>query len=443
MPPVQGQTSAIVTYFPNIDRQAAENGRFRSRYFESLHDLLEEGGINAGLRWLFIRFPAPEFSLDKCIALRNSFRRAGGNGASFHYLEEFLSLGDIAAALLRFARIALASLYLERRTREAFCFAGSRFNFWDRLSPYWAETFRGWRCLERCLQQRAFRRWAQHAGPMRWTLFPLENCPWERMLTHAAHAAGTGPVFGVQHSVIRPADFRYFDDPRAFSDPDCAAFQPDAIRGNGQSAYAQWLEAGTPPGRMDKVEALRYLYLVKGSDATSRSCGVPRIAPSGGALKGILVVTSFFADETLAHLALLAEAVKSDLLRGYNITVKPHPYLPVRQYLQNLLGERAGEIAEVEGAMSEHLLPGVSVWASNSTTAALDAAIIGLPVMVMPPVGDFDLCPLQDVPGLMRTGNLEDVRRALLEAKPLKLPPDYLELNPALPLWRKFLGISG
>ncbi|MDR1777295.1 MAG: hypothetical protein LBR31_05645 [Desulfovibrio sp.] len=431
LPPTRGEPRSIATYFPNIDMQAAEKGRFRSRYFESLHDLLEQDGQVENLRWLFIRFPAPGLSLDECIRLRDAFRQQGRDGASFHYLEEFLSLADMAAALWRFVRLAFVSLRLERYARAAFRFPASRFNFWKRLSPSWAESFRGWRCLERCLQQQAFQRWVRLAGAMRWTLFPLENCPWERMLTQSVHEAGAGPVFGAQHSVIRPADFRYFDDPRTFEDPDCVMFQPDAVRCNGNSAYGQWLEAGLPPKHLGRVEALRYLYLAGAKlRAPLRSCR-------------ILVVTSFFRDETLAHVSLLAEAFRAGLLDGYEVAVKAHPCLSVSRCLQDMLGDETGRlperVREVGGAMIEHLRPGVLVWASNSTTAALDAAVMGLPLMVMPPAGDFDLCPLQDVPGLWRTTNLEETRRALAGVKPLDLPSDYLELNPNLPLWRELL----
>ncbi|GHU91331.1 TIGR04326 family surface carbohydrate biosynthesis protein [Candidatus Desulfovibrio trichonymphae] len=432
LPHAQGQSASIVTYFPNIDMDAAQQGRFRSRYFESLHNALNAHGGGRRLRWLFIRFPVPDFDLDRCIALRDQFRKAGKDGLSFHYLEEFLSTRDILAALLRYARLTVASLRLERHVRAAFCFAGSRLNFRDRLAVYWAESFRGWLCLERCLQQRAFNNWVRLSGPQRWTLFPLENCPWERMLTHAVHEAGAGPVFGTQHSVIRPADFRYFDDPRAFSAPDCAAFQPDELRGNGHSACAQWLEAGVPARRLGKVEALRYLYLTKKTqNDSSKTPPLP--------YKQLLVVTSFFADETRAHLALLAKALRAGLLDEFAVVVKPHPYLPVRKILHELLGARAEQIQEAGGPIAAHLLPGVHVWASNSTTAALEAAIMGLPVMAMPPFDDFDLCPLQDAPGLPRTIGLAGLRRALAEAVPLPLAPDYLELNPELPLWRELL----
>lgn len=433
------QAATIATYFPNVDMQAAAEGRFRSRYWETLHDALNERAQGEGgqfVRWLFIRFPAPQFSFARCRELRDRFRQEGRDGLSFHYLEEFLHHGDLWAALWRHLRLCWSSLRLEKHVRPAFHFAGSRLNFWAYAKADWAESFRGWRGLERCLQDRAFRRYARWAGPQRWTLFPLENCPWERMLTqamHEAHGQEGGPVIGAQHSTIRPTDFRYFDDPRTFSAPDCALFQPDAVRANGRSACRQWRAAGMPPQRLDAVEALRYLYL---AGAPLRVAG-----PAPATARRLLVLTSFFSDETEAHLALLARAVHAGLLEGWELAVKPHPYLPVADRLSALLGRRMKGMRLADGPIADELRPGVLVWASNSTTAALEAALRGLPVMVMRPGDDFDLCPLQDVPELPRTGNLEDVRLALATAAPLNLPPDYLELNPALPRWRRLLGL--
>lgn len=463
-PPASAQapTATIATYFPNVDMHAAGLGRFRSRYWEKLHDALNAQARREGappyhfVRWLFIRFPAPELSFDQCLKLRDRFRQEGRDGLSFHYLEEFLRHRDLWAALWRHLRLSLTSLRLEKKVRPAFCFAGSRLNFWDYLGPYWAESFRGWRGLERCLQYRGLKNYVRNAGLQRWTLFPLENCPWERMLSEAVHAArgqAGGPVYGAQHSAIRPTDFRYFDDPRTFRTVDCAAFQPDAVRGNGQSACRQWLDAGMPPEILGEVEALRYLYLAEADMPNRQTADAPDKADGlGGPLasnalqaagsKRLLVVTSFFQDETEAHLVLLARALHTGLLDGWSVAVKAHPYLPVRERLRALLGRRTGEVRLAEGAIAGELKSGVLVWASNSTTVALEAALKGLPVMTMLPVDDFDLCPLQDLPDLPRTGNLEDVRRALATAAPLDLPPAYLDLDPDLPRWKALLGLE-
>ncbi len=431
VPRGSGETGVIATYFPNIDVRLAEEGRFRSRYWENLHDALAEKGA-PGVRWLFIRFPSPQGDLDQCLRWRDAFRANGKDGLSFDYLEEFIAPRDIRAAWKRCARLARVAEKLEEALRGAFCFKGSNMVFWEYMKEDWDESFKGWRCLERCLQLRGIANYVRRIGPQRWHVFPLENCPWERMLTHAAHSENAGPVYGAQHSTIRPTDFRYFDDPRAFDDPATKAFQPDRILANGSSALTQWRQAGAPDDRLGEIEALRYLYL---REAPSSADAVPR--------PRLLVVTSFFADETFAHADLLARSLRAGLLDAFDIVVKPHPYLPVEEHLRKLLGDEARRLVFADGPIAAQLLPGVVVWASNSTTVALEAALRGLPLMVMQPCGDFDLCPLQDAPGLVRTGSLADVRNALADGAPAipRLDPAFLRLDPALPRWRSLLGV--
>lgn len=427
----QGKTSTIATYFPNVDMDAAKAGRFRSRYWESLHDALAP--VVSGIRWLFIRFPAPQMTLAQCIAFRDTLTQQRKDGLSFVWIEECLHHGDMWTALRRFLRLRAASLRIEDAVHRASHFNGSKLQFWPYIREDYAESFRGWRCLERCLQARGIDNYVRMTGEQRWTLFPLENCPWERMLTHAVHAAKAGPVYGVQHSTIRPTDFRYFDDARLFGD-DGVDFVPDAICGNGRSACEQWRESGVPSTRLGQMEALRYLYLAK--DTTQVEHATPAEQP-----REILVLTSFFHDETFAHLALLAKAAQDGLLRGWDITLKAHPYLPAQELLQHFPGDWSRDIHIADGGIAALLKPGVLVWASNSTTAALEAALKGLPVMVMQPCGDFDLCPMQDIPGLVRTATVDDVKQGLATAKALDIPKDYLLLDVGLAAWRRLLNL--
>ena len=306
LPPSSAPTGTITTYFPNIDVRKAEEGVFRSRYWESLHDALQDdagAGNTPAVRWLFVLFPSPQGSLAKCCGFRDNFRKTRKSGVSFNYLEEFLTPGGVLKSLVRYTRIAIMSAVFGKKIRSSFHFADSTLDLWPLLSGEYAESFRGWRCLERCLQQKGIENYVALSGRQRYWTFPLENCPWERMLTHAVHEAGAGTVYGAQHSTIRPTDFRYFDDPRTFSDPGTSAFQPDYVVGNGSAAVSQWADAGVPEARLRKAEALRYLYLA-GSEP----------APFTGTPGDLLVVTSFFRDETEAHLKLLAEALQAGLL---------------------------------------------------------------------------------------------------------------------------------
>jgi surface carbohydrate biosynthesis protein (TIGR04326 family) len=428
-PPTPG-TSTIATYFPNIDPGPAQAGRFRSRYWEKLHDALAPGaGQKHLVNWLFIRFPSPQYSLQQCIELVREFREQERDGASFHYLEEFLGRGDILIACRRYVRLFFNSLLAQGSLRSHFRLQGSHMDFWPYLGAAYGESCRGWRALERCLHRQACIRYVEWCGAQKWTIFPMENCPWERMLTQAVHEAGAGPVYGTQHSTIRAADFRYFDDQRTWRDEQCRRFQPERIYVNGRGAMDAMLAAGYAPEHMGMAEALRYMHLAGEG---------PAQAAEGE--KRLLLVTGFFADETDAHLAVLAQAARDGVLDGLRVCIKPHPYLPVKERLARLFPQGcAPEI--LDRPLGDLLVPGTIVWASNSTTAALEAALRALPVMAQAAENDFDLCPLQGVPGLVRIRTSADVARALASAAYLTLPQEYLALDPALPRWRKLLDL--
>lgn len=432
--PEDTKPASIVTYFPNIDMTAAKNGRFRSRYWEKLHDALEptEGKPNR-VNWVFLYFPAPQCSFPDAIKLRDRFRANGRDGASFHFLEEFLTNGDIAKSLVRFGKLLLSSRAVEPQVKELFRFPGSQMDLWPVLKENWADSTRGWRALERCLMREAFRRYAEWSGPQDWTTFPQENCPWERMLCQSMHDTDAGPVYGAQHSTVRPTDFRYFDDPRMINDPACRRAMPELWLCNGTGAQDALLVGHMPEDRTALVEALRYLYLAPKPDAET----VPE-APTKPTR--LLVVTSFFADETDAHLATLAASAKAGALDGWEVVVKPHPYLPVVDRLKNLYGA-AEPPNVVDGPIGNFLTPGTVVWASNSTTVALEAAFRKLPVLVQAAEDDVDLCPLQGLPGVVNVRTVDDVAAALADPKAPDLPPDYLALDPELPRWKERLGL--
>ena len=433
-PSLQEKPATIVTYFPNIDMDLARSkGRFRSRYWEKLHDLLNpEQGKKHRVNWVFIYYPAPQCSFPEALRLRDCFRETGKDGASFHFLEEFLTTSDIGKSLFRFAKLVLASFCIQPTARKNFHFSGSQMDLWPVLKENWADSTRGWRALERCLMREAFRRYAEWAGPQDWTIFPQENCPWERMLAQSMHESNAGPVYGAQHSTVRPTDFRYFDDPRLFSEQSCRAAMLDLWLCNGTGARDALIAGGMPPEKTGIVEALRYLYLAP--------VPVEPTVPAGEPARRLLIVTSFFADETDAHLATLADAASAGFLDGWDVLVKPHPYLPVIDRLKRLYGSLEPPRV-VDGAIGNFLTPGTVVWASNSTTVALEAAYRKLPVLVQAAEDDVDLCPLQGLPGVAVVRTAEDVSAALADPRAPQLPPDYLALDLELPRWKQRLGL--
>lgn len=449
--PEAKKKALIVSYFPNIDLKEAAAGRFRSRYWENLHNLLNEAAEKENpsgphfVNWLFIRFPSPELSLRQCLDLCRLFADKGKDGASFYYLEQFLNFKDLCKSLGRWLALCASSISQQGSFASKCQFKDSQVNFWPYVKEQWAESMRGWRCLERCLQNNAFKHYLKLSRAWRWILFPLENCPWERMLTQAAREnTNDVPVYGAQHSIIRPTDFRYFDDPGTFTDSCCAAFQPDIFGANGQSGMEQWAANGMPKDRRMILEALRYQYLAKETPRENADALIPASPGEPLELPGqrLLLVTSFFRDETKAHLALLKEALEAKMLEGWRVLIKPHPYLAVEDWRNSLPEELSRQVEIIGTPLSLALAEGGLIWASNSTTAALEAALMALPVMVMSPVGDFDLCPIQNVAGLARTATLEDVKKYLAEKPVPQLPDNYLDLSPGMDGWRKLLKLD-
>ena len=138
--------------------------------------------------------------------------------------------------------------------------------------------------------------------------------------------------------------------------------------------------------------------------------------------------------------AEVAASAKAGTLDGWEVVVKPHPYLPVVERLKNLYGGAAPP-SVVDGPIGNFLTPGTVVWASNSTTVALEAAFRKLPVLVQAAEDDVDLCPLQGLPGVVNVRTVSDVAAALAAPTAPDLPPDYLALDPELPRWKERLGL--
>lgn len=432
--PQHERPGTIVTYFPNIDVKAAARGRLRSRYWESLHDALAEG--SHGVSWVFIFEPTPHYSLAEAISLRDTFRQRKEDGIAFHFLEEFLPAKAIARGVFDYCRIALRGFLVEGKVASHCRLPGSHMPFWPYMARNWADSTRGWVGFQRHLMRVAFRDMASRSIPQEWTIFPMENHPWEKALTHAMHERGLGPVYGTQHSTVRATDLRYFEDPRAFTEADASATLPDLMCCNGSGAYGNMRAANMPEERLGLIEALRYLYLAGQKRLTPEEA-----APQQGSTPRLLVMTSFFPDETDNQLDVLADAARKGLLDGIEVLVKPHPNLPVEGRLAQRFAPE-GIPTVVNTPVPELLVPGTIVWASNSTTVALEAACKGLPLMVQTAENDFNMCPLLGVPGMVFVKDTEELAAALAAPRTPDLPDDFLALDRGLPRWRKLLGLG-
>ncbi len=453
--------ATLVSYFPNIHPVHAEKGDFRSHYWEKLHDILQSSIQNKELHvhHLFIRVNSAQFTLSECIQHKENFQKKAlqeHRSEHFYYVEEFLTIKHIIKACYEYFCIRRKAAKALQHMRPHWHWKNGVCSLWPYIQPAWQASFGGWRCLERCLQKQAFTAYAHflqthlqvipHASHQ-WTLFPWENCPWERMLCHSMRTLfPKSTVFAAQHSCIRQNDFRYFDGKDflalATHDMHVKHSLPHMYLLNGMHALKN-LQSDLKPQKMQLVEALRYDYLTK----------IHPLSHKQAPIRHIVLITSYFSQEVEAQIQTLAQWWQknaiSSAFKGH-VYIKAHPHQCARPFLQKY-GLKVQDFHFLQDSMPKiwkkihfwHENNESSLfWLANSTTVSIEAAHMKVPLCVQQPLEDFNLCPLQGCANLLYVGTAEHVSQALSQAPMVILPHKYFLLKPSLSQWKRLLGIA-
>ncbi len=449
--PPKGESAGVrlVTYAPPLARSFAQatQGYFAAPYWQGLQEYVRQYARQqkVPLHWLCIRMRKKDMPLRKALDTREILQKkaqAENLSEYFYFAEEFLDCKDIMQVLGQFVRMAFCGFSLESTLKKHCHMQPLGFNYWPLTKKVWRESTQGWRGLERLLQQKALQNYVQAVGKQQWTLFPQENCPWERMLISAVKKAQAGPIYGAQHSCVRPTDFRYFEDARFYTLEEVQSLLPDAFFVNGAMAFTQYIDAHMPQELVHAAEALRYEYILHLQKELSAM-------PKPHTYKHLYVLTSFFPTETQNQFALLADFLHQEKKADHwQIYVKPHPYLLLETFLQD--HALTDGVQVLHGTMQtflQHMIDnmrqgeGAVLWCANSTTTALEAACLGLPFCVQGVQDAFDLCPLQGQEGLCVVNTLADLQVFLKNPKALHMPKDVFYLDSMLSRWKEFLKI--
>src|SRR5262249_53433368 len=145
-----------------------------------------------------------------------------------------------------------------------------------------------------------------------------------------------------------------------------------------------FLSTGFPPTKLVKVEALRYLGL-----AELAAPRPERHRTSRGEDAQVLVLGEI-APASMRQLLLLLEHAMGLLPKDFRFTFKPHP-----SYAVDLTHYPGFVAAQTQEPLSALLDRYDIVVASNSTSAAVDAFVAGLPVIIGVGGHSLNLSPLR------------------------------------------------
>jgi surface carbohydrate biosynthesis protein (TIGR04326 family) len=417
------------SYFIHLDAASCASGHFYSRHWEGIPAMLHAAGKRTNWLQHYLQsasVPSTATALDWVQKFDQRPREEG-----FHtFLDAFLSPRVMRRALASWSRLRRAAGRL-RNLERAFTPAGSRMSLWFFMRDDWERSTIGVIAMENALFAALIDEAMRTLPRQRLGVFLNENQAWERAFAHFWRRHGHERLIGVSHSTVRFWDLRYMIDRRTIDDRGPNAIpQADVIALNGPAAVEQFRAMGFPTERMVATEAQRYGYLER--QASDRQSKVS----TGGATR-LLVLGDYHADGTTKMLRLLESA--APLVRStVRYTVKPHPNFMVKasDYPSLQLEIVTENLGKILGDFDV-------AYASNNTSAAVDAFFIGMPLIVILDDEELNFSPLRGEPRVPFVSSAEDLAAAIdglaAPAAGESKGVPFFYLDSTLPRWRGLL----
>ena len=423
------------SYFIHLDRGAGQAGRFVSRQWGGLPDLLRASGRATNwLQHFLISDVVPTVDMAMAwVARFNAHREREGAHA---FVDSFLSWRIVWRAVRNWLRLARVATRLRSSIRQAFRPAGFQVSLWPVMRDDWHRSLRGSAAMENLLWVGLFDQAFREIPHQERGVYLNENQGWERAFVQAWRTHGHGRLIAVAHATVRFWDLRYFTDVRTLtSEGDHALPQPDVVVVNGRAAIEAYRSVSFPEERMVECEALRYGYLAD----------LPRVTRPRGRVGGgrVLILGDFQPAATTQMLRMLEQALPQ-LPESMEFTMKPHPnFAVVADDFPSL------RLSVVESPVQD-ILPEFDVaFCGASTSASVDAYLASVPVMVMLDDAMLNVSPARGLTGVRFVCSSADIAAAFCDLPAWSQQvaesaqatrPAYFCVDPALPKWRALIA---
>lgn len=423
----------LCSYFIHLDPVSCAEGRFYSRQWGSLTKYLHDSGRRTNwLQHFLFSQVIPDVRMG--LGWLRLFNRDTNRNGCHSFLDTYLTWGVVGRVLKCWFLLQIASWRL-RHIQSAFYPNGSAVWLWPILQDDWLVSLKGHVAMTNCQWMVLFDSALSDMPKHKIGLYLCENQGWERALLHAWRKHGHGKIIGVPHSTVPFWHLNYFNDPRGlYSQQSFAMPLPDGMAINGPIARKMFVEAGYPNGQLVEVEALRYLNLL-GMNAKcnmdSTKCSMPSIK--------VLILGEIIPTSMHSFLVLVEDAMKL-LPSYYSFTFKPHPGCAVN--LEDYPGLQADETTEaLDRVLGEYDV----ALSTNSTSASVDAYVMGLPVIIGLDGASLNLSPLRGQSGVSFVSTPEELAEALEAAREGTMNyghNDFFFLDNELPRWQRLLELQ-
>jgi len=399
---VNDHVLTFVDYFANLDVQAAQEGTYTSNYWGPLTQILPKAGKT--VNWIHIDMRSA--ALPNVHSAREAIRGLNrGNGSSRHVLfQEYLTL-----------RIAFKTTAQYIRTRRITKQVASQIPWRETVSGLDVSPlvrsplnsdFQGVGAASNALWLSLF----EEALPLRPAqdscMYLMENQPWELALLQARMARGAGPNVGVAHVPVRSWDLRYALGSSSVGAENGRTLPiPSHVTVTDPMSETVMISNGQEPSTIRNVEALRFL------SSPSKDIASLCNQTIGFASRRLLVLGEYDVLMCAKLLEILKELVLSTEEK-WVFSFRPHPANPISQD-----GLPFGVSLSEAHTVGEDLAKCNVVLCSNVSSAALDANLQGIPILMFRDGRQFDGNLLKTGPAMKYVSNARDVNASLRDPK--------------------------
>ena len=421
----------ICSQFTHLDNKASNAGKFYSRLWENLPELIDSKGYNANFMHLYLKSNEANNPL-QANSLIKKFN-ASKDRDDFHcFLFSYLSLG-VAFRVLRLSIKFNYKSWQASSIQKSFKPSNSDLNFWPIMQDNWYSDLCGSNAVINLLWLQLFDKALKEIPHQQCGLFLKENQSWERALIHAWNKNKHGRLIGVAHSTVRFWDLRYFEDNRSMmSSKRYSLPTSDLTVLNGKLAIQAYKDFGSLDETFVECEAIRYNYL----DKLNRFQPRPHI--ENGPKK--VLILGDYAPKTTVKLLRLLEVASLNASQEYIYTIKPHPNFIVKlsDYPLLKLDISMKPLVEIMDKFD-------IAYSGSLTSAALDAYLSGMPTIIALDDEALNFSPLRKQKSVLFVSNPKELQVALFKSISNKIiqpkPKDFFCLNYDLPKWGELLSL--
>lgn len=378
-------SKAKITFFsyfePSIDTSKL-NHKFESSYWGSLPNILQ--AADKPTNWLHILADKSKLSSsDSATRLIKQIYNSNKTNQNHILLDSFFDSTILVKTIKDY-------LYLQKQLRKfekvLSQTQSENLQIWPFFKDQYQSDSRGVRTVENILNLNLLERACALLPRQDTGVYLFEQQPWEFALINSWRSHNHGTLIGAQHTTVLFWDLRYFNDSRSYSNRSLSRIPtPDQIGVNGPISMITFLHAGYPKNILISTEALRYEYIEK----CLKSMKNRQISKD----LRILVLGDYSIEDTNRQIRILEKAIG---LLNFNpvVIMRPHPY--------SQFNDRDFNFLKVTKRTLPELLVNVDmVYTSASTSAAVDAYCMGLPVVSTLDPKKLNLSPLRGIPGVI------------------------------------------